>query len=80
MRERKTFQTLDLYISAYLTLCGIQPELQVTNGRVIFVFPQSDDLYHLLSNYNSNVNVPVTSLVTHIKMLRGKMLTMRGPR
>lgn len=76
--EQKTFQTLDLYISAYLTLCGIQPELQVTNGRVIFVFPQSDDLYHLLSNYNSNVNVPVTSLVTHIKMLRGQMLTMRG--
>lgn len=80
MTEKKTFQTLDLYISAYLTLCGIHPELQVTNGRVIFVFPQNDDLYRLLSNYNSNVNVPVADFVTIVKMLRGQLLTMRGQR
>lgn len=80
MREKKTFQTLDLYISAYLTLCGIQPELQVTNGRVIFVFPQSDDLYRLLSNYNSNITIPVADFVTTVKMLRGQMLSMRGQR
>lgn len=80
MTETKTFQTLDLYISAFLILCGIQPELQVTNGRVIFVFPQNDDLYRLLSNYNSNVNVPVADFVTTVKMLRGQMLTMRGQR
>lgn len=78
--ETKTYQTLDLYISAYLTLCGIQPELQVTNGRVIFVFPQSDDLYRLLSNYNSNIDIPVISFVTTVKMLRGRMLSMRGQR
>ena len=78
--ERKTFQTLDLYISAYLTLCGIQPELQVTNGRVIFVFPQSEHLYRLLSNYNSNITIPVADFVTTVKMLRGQMLTMRGQR
>jgi hypothetical protein len=76
--EKKTFQILDLYISAYFTLCGIQPELQVTNGRVIFVFPRSDDLYRLLSNYNANVNVPVADFVTTVKMLRGQMLSMRG--
>lgn len=80
MAETKTFQTLDLYISAYLTFCGIQPELQITNGRVIFVFPQSDDLYRLLSNYNSNENIPVADFVTTVKMLRGRMLTMRGQR
>lgn len=80
MAEQKTYQTLDLYISAYLTLCGIQPELQVTSGRVIFVFPRSDDLYRLLSNYNSDTNVPITSFVTMVKMLRGQMLSMRGQR
>lgn len=73
----KTFQTLDLYLSAYLTLCGIRPELQLTNGRVVFVFPQSDDLSHLIFNYNSNVTIPVAEFVTAIKKLRGKMLTMR---
>ena len=80
MAEKKTFQTLDLYISSYLTLCGMQPELQVTNGRVIFVFPRSDDLYRLLSNYNSNITIPVADFVTAVKMLRGQMLTMRSQR
>jgi len=73
----KTFQTLDLYISAYLSLCGIRPELQVKNGKVIFIFPQSDDLYQLISNYNANVTVPVADFTTAVKMLRGQMLTIR---
>lgn len=77
MTETKTFQTLDLYISSYLALCGIQPKLQVSNGRVVFVFPQSDDLYRLLSNYNANTAIPCADFVTVVKMLRGRMITMR---
>lgn len=78
MAEIKTFQTLDLYISAYLNLCGIQPELQFTNGRVVFVFTRSDDVYRLLSNYNANASVGVADFTTVIKTLRGQMLSMKA--
>jgi hypothetical protein len=78
--EQKTLQTLDLYLSSYLSLCGISPKLEINNGRVVFVFPANDDLYKLMVNYNSNVNVPVTDFVTTIKTLRGQMLTMRKQR
>lgn len=78
--EQKILQTLDLYLSAYLSLCGISPKLEINNGRVVFVFPANDDLYRLMANYNSNINVPVTDFVTTIKTLRGQMLTMRGQR
>ena len=75
--EQKTLQTLDLYLSAFLSLSGIPPALEVNNGKVVFTFLVSDDLYKLMMNYNSNVSVPVTDFVTVVKTLRGQMLTMR---
>lgn len=77
MVETKTFETLDIYIASFLTFNGLKPELQITNGRVIFVFPRSDDLYRLLSKYNSNANVGVADFVTVVKTLRGQMLSMK---
>ena len=76
--EQKTFETLDIWLSGYFSLCAIPPTLEVNNGKVVFVFPVSDDLYKLMINYNSNVNIPVTDYVTAVKKLRGQMLTMRG--
>ena len=73
----KNFTTLDLYLSAFLSLSGIPPLLESKNGRVIFSFPAREDLYQLMANYNGNVSVPVAEFVTAIKALRGQMLTMR---
>ena len=78
--EQKTFQTLDIWLSSYLSLCGIHPNLEVNNGKVVFTFPISDDLYKLMMNYNGNVNVPVADFVTTVKSLRGQMITLRGQR
>tara|TARA_B100002003_G_scaffold251579_1_gene295991 strand:+ start:1801 stop:2046 length:246 start_codon:yes stop_codon:yes gene_type:complete len=78
MEKQKDFTTMDIYLSAFLSQFGIQPELKLKNGKVIFSFPHDDDLYKLLMNYNCNVNVPVADFVTTIKTLRGQMLTMRG--
>lgn len=78
MKKKKIFSTLDLYLSAFLSQCGIPPELSITNNRVIFQFPISDELYKLITNYNSNVSVPVAEFVTRIKTLRGQMLTMKN--
>ena len=78
--EHKTFQTLDLYLSSYIKLNGIPLQLELNNGKVIFVFQVSDDLYKLIANYNSNQPIAVTDFVTTVKMLRGQMLSMRGQR
>lgn len=78
--EPKSLATLDLYLSSFLTLHGITPELKLNNGRVTFNFPVNDDLYRLANSYNSNEPIPVADFVTAIKTLRGQMLTMRGAR
>lgn len=80
MTEQKTMSTLDIYLSAFLSLHDLKPELLVNNGRVTFNFPVSDDLYRIANAYNSNEPIPVADFVTAIKTLRGQMLTMRGPR
>lgn len=74
----KIFSTLDIYLSAFLILHDVQPELKTTNGRVTFNFKASDDLYKWSLAYNSNEPVPVADYVTTVKTLRGQMLTMRG--
>ena len=76
--EQKTFQTLNLYLSSFLQLCGISPRLELNNGKVVFVFPVSDELYKLITDYNSNQPIAITDFVTTVKMLRGQMLSMRG--
>jgi hypothetical protein len=76
--EKKTFQTLDIWLSSFLSLYGIHPNLELSDGKVIFVFPISDNLYKLMANYTSNMSVPVADFVTQVKVLRGQMLTMRN--
>lgn len=76
-KQEKVFTTLDIYLSSFLSLFGVQPELKLNNGKVVFSFPASDDLFKLMMNFNSNVNIPVTDFVTLVKTLRGQMLTMR---
>lgn len=76
----KRYSTLDIYQSAFLLIFGIQPELEVKNGRVIFSFPANDRLYEGIMLYNSNIDVHVADFVTAIKMLRGQMLTLRDSR
>lgn len=78
MNEGTTFQTLDLYLSSFLAFHGIQPTLENINGKVVFFFPASEELYQLIARYNSNEAVPVNSFVTVIKMLRAQLLSLRG--
>ncbi len=78
MEKKMNFETMDIYLSAFLSLSGLQPALKLNQGKVIFSFPSSNDLYTVMTNFNSNVNVPVTDFVTTVKTLRGQMLTMRN--
>ena len=76
-REQRTFTTLDLYLSSFLSLNGLSPRLEVRNARVVFTFATNDQLYRLMSLFNDNVDVPVADFVTTIKTLRGKMLSVK---
>lgn len=77
-KNLKVFSTLDLYISSFLALHGLEPRLEINNGKVVFAFPATDDLYRLITKYNSDEKTPVNSFVTMVKMLRGRMLSLRG--
>ena len=75
----KTFQTLDIYLSSFLSMSGFPPEIQVNDsGRVIFVFKLTDELSRLMMSYNNNYRVPVADFVTTLKTLRGQMLSKRS--
>ncbi len=76
--NQKTFTTLDLYLSSFLSMAGISPNLELSNGKVIFTFPATETLYRLMMDFNSNASVPAADFVTTIKTLRGQMLTMKG--
>lgn len=71
------FTTLDIYLAAFLLLYGIKPDLELLNGRVIFSFPATGQLYEGVMIYNAGSEVRVTEFVTAVKMLRGQMLTLR---
>lgn len=75
--QQRLFTTLEIYLAGFLTLQGISPKLEVKNGRVIFTFPASDQLYRLMDLYNSNTNVAIADFVTTVKTLRGKMLSLK---
>lgn len=77
-KETQWFTSLDIYLSAFLLLQGIQPNLENHNGKVIFRFPVSHDLYKQMTSYSNNEVVCAADFVTAIKTLRGQMLTMRG--
>lgn len=76
----KQFGTMDVYLSAFLSLEGLDPILENNNGRITFNFPADDDLYKLMGEYNGNKAIPIVDFVTRVKTLRGQMLTMRGTR
>jgi len=74
---RRKFTTLDINLTAWLSLNGIEPTLENRNGKVVFLFESNEKLYRSINDYNSNQLVPVNDFVTHLKTLRGKMLSER---
>lgn len=74
----KKFQTLDIYLSSFLSLSGFPPGLEVNNdGKVVFVFTLNDELGACMSTFINNNPVPVADFVTALKSLRGQMLSKK---
>lgn len=73
----QNFTTNDINTAAYLDLKGITPTLEIEEGKVSFIFPVNDNLYHFLEKFSKNASVPVGDFITCLKILRGKMLTLK---
>lgn len=80
MEKSRILSLIDINLASYLSLNGIEPNLENRNGKVLFLFEASDKLYKLIDNFNSNDLTPIGDFVTSLKVLRGKMLTLRGSR
>lgn len=77
MEKAKELELIDLYVAAFFMLHGSHPQLILKNGRVVFVFDTSDEVYRLMAMFNGNQEVPCLDMVTAIKTLRGQMLTLK---
>jgi hypothetical protein len=68
----------DLYIAAFLILYKLEPKLEMKNGRVFFIFEGSEQVYRLMNEFNSDVEIPVSSYVAAIKSLRARMFGVKS--
>jgi P pilus assembly chaperone PapD len=75
---RKKMPILDLYLSAFLSLHGLQPELTIQGTRIIFEFPSSKEVFQLSREFNTNPAVSVLDYVRAIRQLKAKMFSMKG--
>jgi len=76
--QRKTTTFLDIHIAAFIELNGIPAELRNNNGRIVFNFPQGEDVYRLANLYNSNEPVLVADYVSVLRTLKAKMFSMKS--
>jgi len=75
----KEFLTHDVYLASGLVLLlAIVPRYQVQNGRTVFVFPASDNLYRALNDFNAGAPLNAVEYSQVIKRLRGEMLSRRS--
>lgn len=77
MESRQKFTTLDLYLSSFISLQGIEPNLEIKGNKVAFSFEPTDRLYRIMADFNSNAEVPVADYATILKTLKGKMLSLK---
>jgi len=73
------FVTPDLYLCCAISiLLNLQPTFKIDNGRVLFCFPVSDDLYKAVGLYNGGVPISAIEYAEKIRRVRGEMIARRG--
>jgi len=73
-----TIPSMDIYMSGFLQLFGIEPTLVKQSGRVVFAFPNTERVASLIQEYNSNpTGIPLLDYIQQLRRLRSQMLAMR---
>ncbi len=75
--EQSVYTTLDAYQAGFLTLSGFIPKLVDQNGKIVFVFIQSDAMLQKLSDYNAGAVVEASRFAFTIKTLKSQIHSMR---
>lgn len=73
-QEKKPFRISDIYLAAFLTLSNLSYTLEKQNGKILFCFMPSPDLYKFLQLFNEGISVDVAELSREVKRLRAIML------
>ena len=76
-QTEKVYTTLDSYQAGFLTLRGIIPKLIDQNGKIVFVFPQTNKLLKELAEYNAGASVEASRFAFAIKTLKSQIHSMR---
>jgi hypothetical protein len=73
-QEKKPFRISDVYTAAFLALSNLSYTLEKQNGKILFCFMPSPDLYRLLQAFNEGTQVNVEEFTRAVKRLRAIML------
>jgi hypothetical protein len=76
-QQEKFYSTLDAYQAGFLTLRGYSPKLVDQNGKIVFVFIQSDELLRVLAEYSAGAVVEAARFAFSIKTLKSQIHSMR---
>lgn len=77
MKTDHKITIFDINQSAFLALQGLEPELVMQSGRVVFSFPADADYFRLSDAYNANLEVRCLDFVKSLRMLRSKMMNAK---
>lgn len=76
--DNGTLHLMDIHLSAFLEQQGMVPLLQKQSGRVVFIFPNTQEVASLIQHYNSNpTGIRLLDYVQHLRRLRARMLALR---
>jgi len=76
-QTEKVYTTLDAYQAGFLALRGFTPKLVDQNGKIVFVFIQSDELLKELAEYNAGALVEASRFAFAIKTLKSQIHSTR---
>ncbi len=75
-----TFPLMDISQVGFLKLHKIEIQQSLSNGKVVFNAPMTEEVMNLLERFAADELVPVSSFSTCVKTARSQMLSMRPAR
>jgi len=73
------FEIHDVYLTSFLEMSGIEVDFRVApTGRVVFLLPGKEGVRDLISEFNSNPQVPLLDYVQSLRKIRARMISMRA--
>ncbi len=69
--------TQDLYLAAFLSGHGFEPELTINAGKVLFLFPEIPEVQELVESFRRNAKIGISDYLVTLRRLRTKMFSFK---